>query len=102
MQGTRLWLPEADRKAASPTESAAMVKGTDREHWGAGCLNPHVVVGRSVGFTLQDHRISGRADRPGVWAEEAAGGLETGGTANQDFVSPRYTCICVYSGAISA
>ena len=40
MQRTRLWLPETDRKAASSTESAAMAEGTDREHWGAGGLNP--------------------------------------------------------------
>ena len=39
MLGTRLWLPEADRKMASPTESAVMVERADREHWGAGILN---------------------------------------------------------------
>lgn len=39
MPGTRLWYLKADREAASPTESAAMVEGTDREHWGAVILN---------------------------------------------------------------
>ena len=65
MQRTRLWFQETDREAASPTESAAMVKWADREHWGAVIPNPggSLAVGVSVGFTLQNHASRGRKSR---------------------------------------